>query len=509
MQELILPHIQAADEDASTKSSGHGLQIPGGAPRTVLTEQHPPHKLHSLMNPTLPTTSLGAQGVLDSTRDILKYSVNTWDRGFLDKLYASPDAAGLASELLLATLNTNVHVYAVSPALVTIEKHTARELASLFGLRETNSGGVTIPGGAMSNTISMLIARNTMFPKIKTDGAAAAPKPLAVFTSAEAHYSISAAAAQLGLGSSSVRSVPVDAHGAMDAKEFARLVEEADVAGHKPFYVCATAGTTVRGAYDPFRGISEVCKKHGMWMHIDGCWGGPAIFSDKLKWKLDGSEMADSVAVNPHKMLGVPMTCSFLLGRDMRLFYKANSLEAGYLFHGDGPEDTAEGDKDEGRTEDEGFKGVPSWDEVHDLAALTPQCGRRADSLKMYMAWRYHGSEGFAGQVERAFEAAKELAEALEKETAVKLISDCPPPCCQVCFYYVGTGAKMDSKQTSRVTRGVVQALVRKGWMIDYSKGDEGEFMRAVCNRGTGSGIVQGLVKAINEVGEEVVSRSK
>jgi len=101
-------------------------------------------------------------------------------------------------------------------------------------------------------------------------------------------------------------------------------------AGETPLYVCATAGTTVLGSYDPIGSISEICKNEGLWLHVDGSWGGGVIFSEKLrKWRLSGIELADSVAITPHKMLGVPITCSFLLGRDINLFHEASSVDAG------------------------------------------------------------------------------------------------------------------------------------------------------------------------------------
>ena len=121
---MIVPYIRTADEDAAHKSTGHGLQIPGQGPRTALVEHHPPRKLESLLHLSLPGTSDAGAGkgekvqqsgghkdaVLETVEKVLKYSVNTWDQGFMDKLYASTDAVGLISELVLGVLNTNVCV---------------------------------------------------------------------------------------------------------------------------------------------------------------------------------------------------------------------------------------------------------------------------------------------------------------------------------------------------------------------------------------------------------------
>ena len=108
MRDLLLPFIKAADDDAEHKSTGHGLQTKGQGPRTALVEHHPPKKLDSLFALDLPSDGQGKDGLLDVVQRTLQYSVNTWDQGFLDKLYGSTNAVGVVSEMVLAALNTNV-----------------------------------------------------------------------------------------------------------------------------------------------------------------------------------------------------------------------------------------------------------------------------------------------------------------------------------------------------------------------------------------------------------------
>ena len=108
VRDLIVPFVRSADEDAAHKSTGHGLQTPGQGPRTALVEHHPPKKLDSLFSLDLPSQGTGKDGLLDVVQRTLQYSVNTWDQGFLDKLYGSTTAVGVVAELVLAALNTNV-----------------------------------------------------------------------------------------------------------------------------------------------------------------------------------------------------------------------------------------------------------------------------------------------------------------------------------------------------------------------------------------------------------------
>jgi glutamate/tyrosine decarboxylase-like PLP-dependent enzyme len=224
-------------------------------------------------------------------------------------------------------LNTNLHVYQVSPALTLIEKYTAKKLAGMFGFKGPHAGGVTMPGGSASNQISVLIARNILYPDTKTDGYDG--RKFILFTSTHGHYSLEKAAQMMGFGSKNVCPVPVDERGQMIPSDLQRLITQSKQRGDVPLYVNATAGTTVMGSYDPFNEIADICQREKLWMHVDGSWGGSVVFSERLRpGRLDGVERADSVAVNPHKMLGVPMTCSFLLGKDLRKFHRANTLPA-------------------------------------------------------------------------------------------------------------------------------------------------------------------------------------
>lgn len=402
---------------------------------------------------------------------------------------------GVASELLLAALNTNLHVFQVSPALTVVEKHTARTLAGLFGFHGPRAGGFTCAGGSHSNLTSLVAARNSLFPETKTDGSSG--RDFVVFTSAHGHYSVEKAAITCGLGSRAVRTVDVDpVTGEMVAARLRDEVVRAREEGKTPFYVNATAGTTVLGSYDPFEEVADICREFGLWMHVDASWGGAAVFSGTQKGKMRGVERADSVTVNPHKMLNVPVTCSFLLGPDTDVFRRANTLPAGYLFHG----------------EDDEEHGAAGWEnglgdkvpEVWDLADITLQCGRRGDSLKLALAWIYYGAAGFEAQIDGAFATAAYMADLLSRKEDFVLVSTNPPPCLQVCFYHA-PGGKVDEDPAvnTRRTRKMVEALVRRGFMIDYAPGDRGSFFRVVINCQTLRGTVDGLVKALEEVGRE------
>ncbi|KAK0749844.1 pyridoxal phosphate-dependent transferase [Schizothecium vesticola] len=472
---LIIPFVQAADDSAPLKGTEHGT-------RSVLVSSQKPDELVRRLALELPAgEGRGEDGLLQTIRDILENSVNTWDQGFMDKLYASTNPVGVVSELLLAVLNTNSHVYQVSPALTVVEKHTAKALANLFGFTGPRAGGVTCQGGSSSNLTSIVIARNTLASDSKIHGNPA--RPLVLFTSEHGHYSVEKAAMTIGLGSRAVRTVPVDAAGRMDPVALRAAVVRALAENTTPFYVNATAGTTVLGSYDPFPAIAAVCAEFRLWLHIDASWGGPAIFSPTHRAKLAGAHLADSLTVNPHKMMNVPVTCSFLLGRDTAVFHRANTLPAGYLFHAD---------------------DAPTDDVCWDLADLTLQCGRRGDALKLALAWIYYGAAGFARQVDGAFEVAAYFAERIVQSSDFVLVSENPPPCLQVCFYYAPRGRLGTAAENTARTREMVRRLVARGFMVDYAPGPQGSFFRVVVNVQTLRGTVDRLVAAIEAIGGEM-----
>lgn len=461
-EKQFLPWIGAAD-DVDAKVLDH----------------RSPAALTKVLAFDLPEEGCGKRGLSDILEKTLRYSCNTWHHGFMDKLFASTNPVGVLSELLLAVLNTNGHVFHVSPVLTVMEKLTSAAFARRFGYDGEHCGGLTLPGGSQSNTLSIVTARTILYPETKEEGCHR--YRFALFTSRHGHYSVEKAAIQLGLGRKSVIPVDIDDEGRMIPAALEQAIQTAHNNGYTPLYVNATAGTTVLGSFDPFEEISAICKEHGLWMHIDGSWGGGVVFSDTYKAYLKGAHLADSITVNPHKMLGVPLQCSFLLAPDARIFQRANSLKAGYLFHG--------GD-----------------DEGYDMGDSTMGCGRRPDAVKMFLGWNYYGRLGYQARVDRAYDNAKYLASIIARHPQFTLVSSNPPPCLQVCFYYHARSTarlrvassgqngqsgsfatvkdlRQDEATNTETTRAVASLLDSDGrFLIDYAPGPHGEFFRAVLN---------------------------
>ncbi|KAJ3247162.1 hypothetical protein HDU77_008664 [Chytriomyces hyalinus] len=410
----------------------------------VLSKPLPASQLRSLFDQHMALPEQGAkdkagsdteaaEDILGLVETILQHSARTVSPRFMDKLYAGSDAIGQIAELVIAVLNTNVHVYSVSPVATLMEHACIHALSEAVGFA-TPCSGVFSPGGSASNLLAMTTARNTLFPDLKRLGAARSGQLLTVFTSVEAHYSIQKSAIVMGLGSDSVVAIPVNAAGyggsgvggGVDPAELRNLIQQSAGLGETPFFINLTAGTTVLSSFDPIQECVaavralEVELGRKIWIHVDGSYGGPVIFSNKWKERLfRGIEQVDSITLNPHKILGVPQQCSVLLVNSDRwgrkVLWEANGLRADYLFH---DSETSPGSPTapsvrEGE-EDNGF--------MMDMGDATIGCGRKADAVKLFICWTFHGTQGWARRVDKALENVDTLARLFASSKQFQLV---------------------------------------------------------------------------------------
>ncbi|KAJ1963634.1 Glutamate decarboxylase 2 [Dispira parvispora] len=444
------------------------------APNQLVVEKRDPQELAKLLDLTLPTKGVGAQ---------------VWNPRFMDKLYAATNPVGVLSELFLGLVNANNHVYHVSPVFTLMEVTTARKLGIMFGYPSDTCGGITNPGGSMSNMVAVVTARNHLFPELKAKGLSGGPR-LSMFVSQQSHYSFLKAAFTAGIGTDHVISVPCNALGQMEPQALEDNILASRNRGEVPFFVAATAGTTVMGAFDPMEAIADIAARFNLWFHVDGSWGGSIIFSKSYGHLMRGAGKSDSLTVNPHKLLGVPLQCSYLLIRDKSILNQSNTTCAQYLFHGD------------------------EWD----LGNGSLGCGRRPDAVKLFLAWKYFGTEGFDQRLTTAFKNAQYLANLVKfRSPRFRLVAD--PASFNVCFWYIPTTlAHLETQDpqgfTNRlgeVTRTLHGALLATNtFMLDYSPVDIGDttlpdFFRAICNSPSlGKRDLDFLVNELERLGKEL-----
>uniref|UniRef100_A0A8C3LR39 Glutamate decarboxylase like 1 n=1 Tax=Chrysolophus pictus TaxID=9089 RepID=A0A8C3LR39_CHRPC len=241
-------------------------------------EWRAPETLKKLLDLEMRDTGESHQKLLQLCQDVIQYSVKTNHPRFFNQLYAGIDYYSLVARFITEALNPSVYTYEVSPVFLLVEEAVIKKMIEFIGWEEGD--GIFNPGGSVSNMYAMNLARYKFCPEIKEKGLSGLPR-LVLFTSEECHYSMKKAASFLGIGTENVYFVKTDERGKMIPEELEKQVQRARKEGSAPFLVCATAGTTVLGAFDPLDKIADICEKYDLWLHVDASWGGSALISRK------------------------------------------------------------------------------------------------------------------------------------------------------------------------------------------------------------------------------------
>ncbi len=308
----------------------------------------------------------------------LDYSPNTSHTGFANRMWSGANLPSILGEIIVALNNTSSCTFESAPVASLMETYMLEQMLECIGFKKGE--GQMTTGSSNANMIAMMVARNQSLKTVKLQGLFK-QKPLFAFVSGDAHYSLDKAANILGIGAEHLIKVPTTKNGEMDALALDKAIQKVQKNGGIAFFVCATLGTTVRGAYDNIEQLVVLKNKHKFWLHGDGAWGGAAIMSPMLKAKfLTGVEQLDSFTMDFHKMLGSSLMCNFLL-----LNYQ-NLLSCTCL---------------------DGDNSYIFRDNQTDLGVNSLQCGRRVDSLKWFLDWKFYNKKGFSDRVERYYQLAK------------------------------------------------------------------------------------------------------
>ncbi len=325
--------------------------------------------------------------VLAAVDLVVRHSMHTSHPRFVNQNFAGPDPISVAGDWLAAALNTTGATFEVAPIFTLMESAVLRKLGVLTGYVDDDSDGLPTlppgmfcPGGSMGTLFALQLARHRRQPDIAQRGANG--DRLSIFVSASGHYAATKSAALLGIGSDQVVKVATDHEGAIVPAALGAAVRASLDDGEIPLAVIGTAGTTVTSAFDDLDAIADVCDEHDIWLHIDGCYGGSALFSTAHANRLRGVERSDSFVWNLHKMMGMTQQCTALLVKRPEQLAECFAGRADYLFQ-----------------PDKQFADYDSGDR-------TFQCARRIDVLKLWLAWKAHGDDGFASRIDHAMAMA-------------------------------------------------------------------------------------------------------
>jgi aromatic-L-amino-acid/L-tryptophan decarboxylase len=338
--------------------------------------EEPPldERLRAILQASLPNDPVSVHEALDDAARAMDESIAQPRPRYFAFIGSSGLEIGALGDLLAATYDMNLAVDA--RAATVLEQQAVRWVGEFIGYPAAN--GAFTSGGTISNMTALAAARERALPGSRAAGLGGL-RP-AVYASAEVHYSITRAVELLGVGSDRLRDVPIDAEHRMRPDLLAEAIDRDIADGVTPVAVVATAGTTLTGAIDPLAPIAEICEARGIWFHVDGAYGLPA--ASVVPDRFAGVERADSVSVDAHKWLYVPKACSIALVREPDALSEAFAHEEGYLPH--------------------------QQHELH-AADITLEYSRPLRALKLWLAFRAHGSAQFREAIGRNLAEAQLL----------------------------------------------------------------------------------------------------
>ncbi|HUI10791.1 MAG TPA: aminotransferase class V-fold PLP-dependent enzyme, partial [Bacteroidota bacterium] len=285
-----------------------------------------------------------------------------------------------------------------------------------------------------------------------------AGKSFTAYCSTETHSSVERAVRIAGLGAAALRKLPVDAQCAMVPGALEEAIARDKAGGRTPLVAVATLGTTGSTAIDPLEAIGRICRRHGVWLHVDAAYAGTALLAPEMRWMTRGIETADSFVFNPHKWMFTNFDCSAYFVRDPGALMQTFTILPEYL------------------------KTAPAGD-VKNYRDWGIQLGRRFRALKLWFVIRSFGVDGLRERVRTHMALARSFAEAVSREADFELMA--PVPLAAVCFRYHPPGID-DPGTLDRLNGALMEELNRSGRMFLSHTRLDGHFTLRFVSSGTG-----------------------
>ncbi len=418
-------------------------------------------------------------------RDVIADANKYYHPMYMGHQTSAPLAVGVWMESAIGALNQSLAVWEMSPTATVIERQIMKWLGGLAGYGD-GAGGTLTSGGTEANFTAMLAARNAAIPNAWEDGVGLDP-PFVVYGE-HAHYAVTRAIGQLGLGRRKGIAVPSRNY-RLDVDQLLVILDRLRAEGKKVMAVVATAGTTATGSFDDLEAIGEICAERGHWLHVDGAHGASALLSSRPPRALRGLRHSRSLAWDPHKMMLLPLAAGMVLTRDEGDLDRAFAQAAPYLFHGG--------------------KSVA----VIDQGVRSFQCSRRADVLKLWFVMQRLGSSGLGGLYDHLCATARMLYDAIEEREDFQNLHE--PESNILCFRYVGPDFSSrahrgddDLKRIDALNRELRARYNREGtgWITATTLDGRAVLRVTMMNARTGAEHVHALLDGLSAKAKEIVA---
>ncbi len=441
----------------------------------------PEETRQQLMSLPLAEEGLAPEAILSFLDEtLLRYPMGNGNRRFFAWINPAPAPIGVLADTLSNCVNATSDGF--EHAGTYLQVSTGRWLMELCGFPAEGSLALFLSGGSMANLTALAGARHkaakTAGWNVREDGLQGGHRRLVLYTSDQGHSSVQKAVELLGLGTRNLRAVPSDGAFRLRADALEAAIQHDLEAGHQPFCVVAAAGATNTGAIDPLEAIADCCRRHGLWFHVDGAYGALGRLDPDYAPLYRGLERADSLVLDPHKRLMVPVDCGVVFLRDPALQREAFSLVPAYL-QGENP------------------GGAPYAYEY--MFPLT--YANRV--IKTWATVAALGRSGVREQVLREHRLARDLAEQVERAPELELVA--PPSLAIVCFRYRPSGLA-DEAEIDRFNNRLIERLCAEGDVFLTATEVAGKTCLRACilHHDAGEDDIDVLLSAVHRVGREL-----
>ncbi len=432
----------------------------GGMRERRVYQPMTPEERRRVLEQALPDEGREPRAILDLFREaVLPHAMGNGHPRFFGWVNSPPMPLGVVADYLAAAMNPSCA--GGDHAAIYVERAAVRWLMELVGFPAAGSIGLLVSGASVASIVALAAARQRIATAhgwdIRADGLQGPRPRLRLYVSAEGHSCLRKAAELLGLGASAIRTIPVDDACAMDVAALRDAIERDRRAGDLPFCVAASAGTVGTGAIDPLAAIADLCERERLWLHIDGAYGALGVLASGHAPRFAGIERADSLALDPHKWLSVPVECGCILVRDGALLRETFSLVPPYL-----------------RTEEgKGFGGLPWFSEY----GVQQTRGFRA--LKLWMVLQHLGRRGVRALVERHIALAQRLAERVDAAPDLERLA--PVSLSIVAFRCAPPSLRGDDARLDALNKRVMEQVQADGAAFITNTMVRGRFALRAC----------------------------
>jgi glutamate/tyrosine decarboxylase-like PLP-dependent enzyme len=384
-------------------------------PRASVTPNRSRAEIRALFDEPLPEEPQTMDAVLEEFEEnIVPNATLSSSPRFFGYINGSGNQVAVIAELLAAAINQIPARWHFSPSASEVERRVVQWLAQFVGYAP-DAGGCLLSGGSAGNLAGLATARAQKAPWDANSVGMKGGPDLTVYVSTEGHASLEKSMALLGMGRRHLRRIAVGDDFTIDVDALDRQIRTDRLDGAYPICVVGNAGTTNTGAVDPLSALADVCRAHDVWFHADAAYGGPAAGTDSAKTLFDGLDRADSVIVNPHKWLYVPVEAACILVQRPDALRRTFHIDADYL------------------REDVGGRA----DERFDFKDYGPQLSRSFRALKVWMTFKIYGARRLRSAIEQNITVMRHLANRIDASTDFVRLA--PVPLSVVCFQYRST----------------------------------------------------------------------